>query len=147
MQPLLKHLRSNAIAYAALFVALSGTAWAATKIETKDLAKGAVTSKKIQNGGVLGADIGKGVIKPGKLATLPAAKVENVGGGVTYVSIPEGPATVLGWNTIDYDEGDFTRNFDSDPEALVAPLDGVYAVATQVSWPNLRERPRPATAA
>lgn len=36
------HLRSNVIGYLALFVALSGSAYAANKIGTGDIKKGAV---------------------------------------------------------------------------------------------------------
>jgi hypothetical protein len=47
------HVRGNAIAYLALFVALGGTgAWAADKITSKDIAKNAVRGKHIKDGQV-----------------------------------------------------------------------------------------------
>ena len=62
MTALLRHLRGNAVAYLALFVALSaGTAFAASKVTTKDIANDAVTSKKIKNGQVKAEDLGKGI--------------------------------------------------------------------------------------
>jgi uncharacterized cupredoxin-like copper-binding protein len=62
MTALLRHLRSNAVAYLALFVALSaGTALAASKVRTNDIANDAVTSKKIKNGQIKAADLGKGI--------------------------------------------------------------------------------------
>jgi len=62
MTALLRHLRGNAVAYLALFVVLSaGTAFAASKVRTKDIANDAVTSKKIKNGQVKAEDLGKGI--------------------------------------------------------------------------------------
>ncbi len=62
MTALLRHLRGNAVAYLALFVALSaGTALAASKVRTKDIANDAVTSKKIKDGQVKAEDLGKGI--------------------------------------------------------------------------------------
>src|SRR6478735_9005010 len=57
MSRLIRHLRANAIAYLALFVALSGTAWAATNLDpnsvgTAELKNNAVTKKKIKRGAV-----------------------------------------------------------------------------------------------
>ena len=51
------HLRSNVVGYLALFVALGGTAWAAQKITSKDIAKNAVLSKHIKNGQVKSSDV------------------------------------------------------------------------------------------
>jgi hypothetical protein len=42
------HLRRNAIAYLALFVALGGTAWAATKITGRDVANDSLTGRDIR---------------------------------------------------------------------------------------------------
>lgn len=51
-----RHLRANAIAYVALFVALGGTAWAANKIGSGDIERDAVRSKHIGPGQVKNAD-------------------------------------------------------------------------------------------
>ncbi len=65
---LLKHLRSNIVAYLALVVALStGTAYAAAQIAngsvtTKKLAKNAVTSNKVKNDAIKGRDIKNGSV-------------------------------------------------------------------------------------
>lgn len=53
----INHVRSNTIAYLALFVALSGTAYAADKIGPRDIKKGAVKSKQIGNDQVRSKDI------------------------------------------------------------------------------------------
>jgi hypothetical protein len=53
MRTVLGHLRANAVAYAALFIALGGAgAWAAEKIGSNDLAKNAVRSKHVKDGQV-----------------------------------------------------------------------------------------------
>ena len=74
------HVRSNVIGYLALFVALSGTAWAATELDknevkskhiknrgvkTKDLANNAVTSPKVADGSLLGEDFAAGQLPQG----------------------------------------------------------------------------------
>jgi hypothetical protein len=73
-------VRRNAVAYIALFVALSGTSYAAVQlapgsVQTRALANRAVTNKKlapnsvtsrsIANGSLTRADFRRGVIKPG----------------------------------------------------------------------------------
>lgn len=57
MHRLIPHIRSNAIAYLALFVALGGTGYAVTNLPAdsvgaRQLKNGAVTSKKLANGSV-----------------------------------------------------------------------------------------------
>lgn len=76
------HLRANAVAYLALFVALSGTAYAATKIGTKQLrnravtsgklAPNAVNSSKIRNRSIQARDVSGALAsgaRPGKIVT------------------------------------------------------------------------------
>jgi hypothetical protein len=70
------HIRSNVVAYVALFAALGGTgAWAADKITSKDIAKNAVRSKHIKNGQVKKRDLASGLRGPG---------------GAMYSAIPDG---------------------------------------------------------
>lgn len=52
-----RHLRNNVVAYLALFAALTGTAYAADKIGSNDIRKGAVKSKQIADGQVKSRDI------------------------------------------------------------------------------------------
>jgi hypothetical protein len=54
------HVRSNVIAYLALFVALSGTAYAAGKVGSKDIKTGAVKSKQIGDDQVKSKDLRDG---------------------------------------------------------------------------------------
>ena len=74
------HVRTNVIGYLALFVALSGTGWAASElskdevksrhiknagVKTKDLADNAVTSPKVADGSLLGEDFAAGQLPQG----------------------------------------------------------------------------------
>src|SRR5207237_10103319 len=52
LSSVLRHLRRNVIAYAALFVALGGTSYAATK-----LAPNSVGTRQLKNGAVTGAKV------------------------------------------------------------------------------------------
>jgi hypothetical protein len=66
------HLKANAVAYAALFVALGGSAYAATalpadSVGTRQLRNEAVTNKKLATGSVSNRKLAKGAIGPGKL--------------------------------------------------------------------------------
>jgi hypothetical protein len=59
---LLNHVKHNAVAYLALFVALGGTSYAAVNlpagsVATKQLRNGAVTNKKLAKGSVGAADL------------------------------------------------------------------------------------------
>jgi hypothetical protein len=67
------HLRRNAVAYLALFVALSGTSYAAVQISansigSKQLRKGAVTKAKVARGAVTKVAIAKGSVTLSALA-------------------------------------------------------------------------------
>jgi hypothetical protein len=65
-----EHVRSNAVGYLALFVALGGTSYAATlprnSVGNKQLKTNAVTSAKIRNGGVRSQDLAPGVVRRGQ---------------------------------------------------------------------------------
>lgn len=63
---LLSHLRSNAIAYLALFVALGGTSYAAItlppgSVGARQLRNSAVTTRKLADGSVTRVKLGKGI--------------------------------------------------------------------------------------
>jgi hypothetical protein len=90
------HLKSNAIAYAALFVALGGTSYAAVNLPngsvgTRQIRNSAVTNKKIANGSLTPAKFsGKNV--NGSIAMW--ARISAT--GVVVASKPH--ATVIGYN-------------------------------------------------
>ena len=81
MGKLSSHVRSNVVGYAALFVALSGTAWAATELDknevkskhigkgqvkTSDLGENSVTSPKVADGSLLDDDFAPGQLPAGE---------------------------------------------------------------------------------
>jgi hypothetical protein len=51
------HIRSNVVGYVALFIALSGTVYAADKVGSRDIKTGAVKSKQIGDDGIKSKDI------------------------------------------------------------------------------------------
>jgi hypothetical protein len=54
---------ATVVAYLALLTALGGSAYAVSKIGTRDLREGAVTSSKIKNGNVRGVDLATAVVR------------------------------------------------------------------------------------
>lgn len=90
MNPI-SHLRRNAIAYLALFVALgTGTAFAASqKITAKDIAPNAVKSKHIKDGQVRAADLGADSVSGAKVAdnSLTGADIDE-----SSLQLPAAPA-------------------------------------------------------
>jgi hypothetical protein len=70
---LVSHVRSNAIAYLALFIALGGTSYAAVR-----LAPGSVGTVQLRNGAVTARKIAKGAITPTKL------NAKAIGGSVRH---------------------------------------------------------------
>jgi hypothetical protein len=64
------HLKSNAIAYAALFVALGGTSYAAT-----NLPAGSVGTKQLRNGSVTASKLARGAVSPPKLSSTIAGHI------------------------------------------------------------------------
>ena len=83
MNGVITHLRRNLIAYLALFVALgAGTAYAATKITSKQVAKSAIKSKHIKDNALTGADINEGTLDLPRAAGAP---------GIEGAAGPQGP--------------------------------------------------------
>jgi hypothetical protein len=79
---MLKHLRNNVVAYIALFVALSGSAYAATalpagSVGTSQLKNGAVTAAKVKHRSLLALDFAAGRLPAG--ARGPAGPVGGPG--------------------------------------------------------------------
>jgi hypothetical protein len=84
----LKYVRQNAVAFLALFVALSGTAFAAglapNSVGTKQLKKGAVTGVKVKKNTLTGKQINESKLKrvpdSSKLGGLPGSAFLLAGG-------------------------------------------------------------------
>ena len=68
MKALGRYLRQHHLALIALFVALSGTAYAAATIGSGDIERNAVRSKHIKRGNVRGSDLANGAVSARKLA-------------------------------------------------------------------------------
>lgn len=85
------HLRRNAVAYLALFVALgSGTALAAGQITGKDIAKNAVRAKHIKDGQVRGAEVADNSLTG---ADIDESTLKGLGGGTSGSSGNAGSAS------------------------------------------------------
>jgi len=99
MHRLRRHLSlSNALAGIALFVALSGVAYAGSQIGTDDIQNGAVTTSKLADKAVTGRKVDKA-----RLGAVPLANVANVAntvGGMTVQKFsakppPDSPLTLV----------------------------------------------------
>jgi hypothetical protein len=62
-----QHIRSNVIGYIALFVALSGTAYAANTVGSSDIIDESILSQDIKNGEVKNNDLGTDAVGSGKI--------------------------------------------------------------------------------
>ena len=83
------HLRSNTVAYVALFCSLSlGTAWAAT-----ELTRNSVKSKHIAKGQVKRSDLGRNSVNSPRVADRSLRAVDFAAGQLP--AGPDGPAQVL----------------------------------------------------
>jgi|tagenome__1003787_1003787.scaffolds.fasta_scaffold20324970_2 hypothetical protein len=89
MRALVKHLRQHTVGYVALFVALSGGAYAATALPANS-----VGTAQVKNHSLLGADFKAGQIPAGKRgAAGPAGAAGTF--DASDVSMVSGPATTL----------------------------------------------------
>jgi hypothetical protein len=112
---LIGHVRSNAIAYVALFLALGGTSYAAIKIPaksvgTKQLKNNAVTGAKVKNGSLLVADLKAGQLQPGAKGDKGDTGPQGLQGvqGTQGPQGDKGDAGSGGGTPIDLNQGDET---------------------------------------
>lgn len=92
MDHLKRHLSvANALSCLALFVALSGVAYAAAlgknSVKTKNIAKGAVTTQKLRNGAVTTPKLGNEAVIATKIATGNVGSTQLADGGVRSVDL------------------------------------------------------------
>jgi hypothetical protein len=103
---LVSHVRSNAIAYLALFIALGGTSYAAVR-----LTPGSVGTVQLRNGAVTAKKIANGAIAPSKLdphaiggAVRHWAQINSDGtvasssGGTHVIGAPAHGGYVISWS-------------------------------------------------
>ena len=130
---LLKHASRNAIAYAALFIALGGSAYAAmtlpaNSVGPKQLRVGAVTLPKIATKARAALHaIAPEAVSPSKFGTIPAARVNN---GINSIA-PNAKEHLVGFHQATFDND---QAFDSQGETLKAPISGIYQVDAGIEW-------------
>jgi hypothetical protein len=111
------HVRTNLVAYTALFFALSGTGAYASHL--------VVRSSDIVNGQVKSADIGARAVKPADRAGVPHALAVNTAGA----SIPIATSTVVPMNSIRFGSG--MRLVGGE---LRVTRGGLYFVSATINW-------------
>ena len=114
------------VAFIALFAALSGGAYAAKKIGSKNLRSNAVTTKKIKNGAVTGKKIKSRAVTNSRLGdgAVTAAKIRDGAVGTTKI----GDGAVTGTKLT---PGERSEGFASNrPDPLPLPATTVTTVAT-----------------
>jgi len=137
------HLRrpspAMVVALAALFAALSGTAYAANtirstdivdgQVKTADLANGAVTSTKLKDGGVATRDLAGGAVTAGKLGAAPVAIVSN------SASESAAAATPVSLHADSETSDAFNMHHQApNNQDLVVSTSGTYLVCADVEW-------------
>lgn len=70
------HIRSNVVGYVALFIALSGTAWAVGEVGPRDIRKNAVRGKHVKTNAVKGVDVNEATL--GKVPSAAQADSASV---------------------------------------------------------------------
>jgi hypothetical protein len=119
-----RHLKGNAVAYVALFVALGGTSYAASQlpknsvtstqikdgsVKNADLAKNGITSSRIKDGSITSSDLATGVVTTG-----PAGPQ-----GATGATGQTGPQGEKG------EKGDAGRDGATGPTGPTGPTEGI----------------------
>src|SRR5215212_2767263 len=119
---------SMAVALTALFVALAGTATAATLIQTDDIANDAVTSKKVKNRSLKRIDFKRGVLRRGRRGAT-GAPGRNGSPGAPGRQGPPGPSTLNSYITdpVDNPKGAQTNDTAACPGRQRATGGGVIA--------------------
>lgn len=74
-----RHVRSQAVAYAALFVALGGTSYAAVSVSGQDVRDGSLTAADIQQGSLTGEVLQRGSIPASALDRATAQRLAAKG--------------------------------------------------------------------
>lgn len=147
---------ATVVAWLALFIALGGVASGlpgSSNVGPDDIRDGAVRSLELRNATVKRADIATnaittpaiadGAVSPLKIGPTPAARVfiPQQAPGCTSQVIEDGPAEVLQFSVEEFD----TQSLHAAPPVdcaagmqsrLTAPVDGIYAVSAEITWPS-----------
>src|SRR5262245_8794190 len=101
-------------------------------VTTSTLAAGAVTNSRLANGSVSGAKVANGTLGTSELSRgIPAARVTRT----ALQSIPQNTDTAIAFTLQRYDTANlYNGGILGNDTRLTAPVDGIYAVAAEISW-------------
>jgi hypothetical protein len=153
---------ANLVACLALFVALGGASYAAFKLPknsvgAKQLKKNAVTSAKVKNGSLLVQDFkadqlpagAAGAAGPRGVAGAPGAAAADPGSPATALPharigilsfnepVPTSSGTMVTFDTVVEDNAGMA-DLAKRPGTLVVPRTGLYFVAGQLAWQQIK---------
>jgi hypothetical protein len=150
---------ANVVACIALFVALGGAGYAAVKLPknsvgAKQLKKNAVTSAKVRNGSLLAQDFKAGQLPAGKTgpqgvpgaagapgtgAASPATGLPHARVGILSFNepVPTSSGTMVTFDTVIEDNAGMA-DLTNRPATLVVPRTGLYFVAGQLAWQQIK---------
>ncbi|MDX6586944.1 MAG: hypothetical protein QOI31_1417 [Solirubrobacterales bacterium] len=155
-----QHVRSNVVGYFAVFLALSGGAYAAGldansvkskqikdgQVKTADLAAEAVTEDKVAPSTLTEAALANGAVTRSKLGTLPSAGLfgatYNETGGTfctgTNASFPNNTVSSVEFTAEQFDTADLITPQGADCYSDIGVLpNGTYVVTASLTWaPN-----------
>lgn len=113
----------------ALAVALSGTAWAATKIDTEDIKSKAITSKKLDTAAVTTKKLADGAVKEAKLADGSVTEAKIADSAVTGAKVANDTLNDTKISDYEIAGGSFIRVTATE----AATLAGAQAVAPETA--------------
>ena len=113
------HVRHNVVGYIALFIALSGTAYAAKPL---------ITGADVQDESLTGADIANGSLGTAEFSSsIPAARVNG------DLDLTTDCEKILDFTHEDYDTANL-HSTSSNPSRLTAPAAGIYRLSGTASF-------------
>jgi len=149
MEPGKRHIRlrppspAMIVACIALFIALGGTSYAATKLSancvgTKQLKKNAVTNVKVKNatltaakikdGTLTSVDLADGAVSTAKVGEVPGARVRRT----AALTLTNDVAATISWDTADINVGGVFNS--TQPTRMTAPVAGRYLIIATARW-------------
>jgi hypothetical protein len=127
---------ATVVAYLALFTALAGSAYAASKIGTNDLKHGAVTSAKIRDGNVKGRDVKKPIVRVVR-RVVPAGSPNTL--QLVQARCKKGERLIAGGGGWDNEAGTITFSAPDPDDAPPAPVADYVVRGRTTATPNAIE--------